>query len=426
MTEKQLPNFWKRTTLGEIARSFSSGGTPSTKNESFWKGSIPWITSKWIDARLYLDSGEKFISYEALRQSATAVVPKGNLIFATRVGVGKVAINNLDLAINQDLTGILLDGENETEFIAYQLRSREIQSKIDSQKRGATIQGITRDNLKSLELTIPPRQEQRKIAFLLRSVHYAIEQQEKMTILTSELRKALIHQLLTRGLRNESQKQAEFGPVPQSWEIAELATAVEQIEYGISAPIPKSQPKNGVKIVSTADITKDGRILYDQIRRIIAPEKTVKRLVLHAGDVLFNWRNSAELIGKSAVFQEQIEPHIFASFILRIRCGEKKSHNYFIAHLMNYFRERGVFFKLARRAVNQANYNRNEISVLNIPLPSYDEQREIADAIAAIDVQLNLHHRKHAALSALFRTLLHQLMTAQVRLNDLDLRELEM
>src|SRR5205823_837449 len=121
------------------------------------------------------------------------------------------------------------------------------------------------------------------------------------------------------------------------------------------------------------------------------------RLVLHAGDVLFNWRNSAELVGKSAVFQEQIEPHVFASFILRIRCGEKKSHNYFITHLMNYFRERGIFVKLARRAVNQANYNRNEISVLNIPLPSYHEQREIADAIAAIDGKLSLHQRKHAA-----------------------------
>src|SRR5207249_8177769 len=123
---------------------------------------------------------------------------------------------------------------------------------------------------------------------------------------------------------------------------------------GISAPIPKNTPENGVKIVSTADITKDGRLLYDQIRRIRAPDKTVRRLTLHTGDVLFNWRNSAELVGKSAVFNEQVELHVFASFILRIRCDEKKSHNFFLANLMNHYRDKGVFIQLARRAVNQA------------------------------------------------------------------------
>jgi type I restriction enzyme S subunit len=167
-----------------------------------------------------------------------------------------------------------------------------------------------------------------------------------------------------------------------------------------------------VKIVSTADITKDGRLLYDQIRRIKAPEKTVKRLTLQTGDVLFNWRNSAELIGKSAVFQEQSEPHVFASFILRIKCGEKKSHNFFLAHLMNHFRETSVFLKLARRAVNQANFNRNEISVLKIPLPTYQEQREIADAIGAADSKIRHHRQKKSRLEDLFRTLLYQLMTA--------------
>lgn len=213
--------------------------------------------------------------------------------------------------------------------------------------------------------------------------------------------------------------------MPESWEVVELINAVEQIDYGISAPIPKNPPDNGVKIVSTADITKDGRLLYDQIRRIEAPEKTVKRLTLQPGDVLFNWRNSAELIGKSAVFQEHGEPHVFASFILRIKCGEKKLHNYFLVHLMNHFREKEVFLKLARRAVNQANYNRNEISVLKIPLPTYREQRDIADAIGAVEAKIHHHRQRKAKLADLFHTLLHQLMTAQIRVHDLELNHFD-
>jgi len=275
-----------------------------------------------------------------------------------------------------------------------------------------------------LEINLPPLPEQRKIAGVLGVVQRAMEQQERLLALTAELKKALLHQLFTAGLRGEPQKQTEIGPVPDSWEVAELISAVEQIDYGISAPIPKTPPENGVKIVSTADITKDGRLVYEKIRRIVAPEKTVKRLTLQTGDVLFNWRNSAELIGKSAVFQEQEEPHVFASFILRIKCGEKKSHNFLLANLMNYFRETSVFLKLARRAVNQANYNRNEISVLKIPLPAYQEQREIADVIGAVDTKIHHHRQKKSKFEDLFRTLLHQLMTAQIRVHDLDLPEL--
>ena len=85
---------------------------------------MPWITSKWIRSPLFLTTGEKFISKDAVRGSATSIVPKNSLIFATRVGVGNVAINSLDLAINQDLAGIFVDGEKyDLRFLAYQLRS---------------------------------------------------------------------------------------------------------------------------------------------------------------------------------------------------------------------------------------------------------------------------------------------------------------
>ncbi len=286
---------------------------------------------------------------------------------------------------------------------------------------GASVPTLDRNVFRTLPVVIPPPCEQQKIADVLGLVQRAIEQQELLIALTTELKKTLLHKLFTEGLRGEPQKQTEIGPVPESWEVVEFIKAVEQIDYGISAPIPKTPPENGVKIVSTADITKDGRLLYDQIRRIEAPEKTVKRLTLQTGDVLFNWRNSAELIGKSAVFQEQSEPHVFASFILRIKCGEKKSHNFFLAHLMNHYRQTSVFLKLARRAVNQANYNRNEISVLKIPLPTYQEQRKIADAIGTVDAKIQHHRQKRSKLEDLFRTLLHQLMTAQIRVDNLDL-----
>ncbi len=78
------------------------------------------------------------------------------------------------------------------------------------------------------EVPVPPLAEQRKIAAVLGLVQRAIEQQERLIALTTELKKALLHKLFTEGLRGEPQKQTEIGPVPESWEIVALGDSVRQ------------------------------------------------------------------------------------------------------------------------------------------------------------------------------------------------------
>jgi len=283
-----------------------------------------------------------------------------------------------------------------------------------------TLSNLSKSRLSELHIPHPELNEQRKIAYILSTIQKAIDQQDKLIKTTTELKKALMQKLFTEGLYGEKQKQTEIGPVPESWEVKPLIEAVESIDYGLSKSIPKVPPKNGVKIVSTADITREGELLYWKIRKTEAPEKTINRLLLNEGDLLFNWRNSPELIGKSTVYHKQSEPHIFASFILRINCGEKKSHNYYLKHLMNFWREESVFVQLSRRAVNQANYNKNEISVLKIPVPSYNEQVEIAETIGKVEIKIEHHKSIKKTFTDLFKTLLHELMTGQRRVHEIE------
>ena len=284
-----------------------------------------------------------------------------------------------------------------------------------------TIPNLSKSRLAELPMAIPPLTEQKKISYILSTIQRSIEVQERLIRTITELKKALMHKLFTEGLRNEPQRQTEIGPIPESWEVKPLIETVEAIDYGVSQAIPKTPPRDGVKIVSTADIDKQGNLLYSNIRRIKVSEKTKNRLTLNDGDVLFNWRNSLPLIGKSAVYRAQNENHIFASFILRIITGEKKTHNYFLKHLMNYYREEGLFMKLARRAVNQANYNKNEISSLKVPNPTYEEQVELASAIHSVDEKIQKHQEKKDAFESLFRSLLHELMAAKTRVHTIEI-----
>jgi type I restriction enzyme S subunit len=95
-----------------------------------------------------------------------------------------------------------------------------------------------------------------------------------------------------------------------------------------------------------------------------------------------------------------------------------------LKHLLNYYRECGVFVRLARRAVNQANYNRNEISILKIPIPEYHEQVEIASYIDLAEQYLSNFINKKRILYELFLNLLQQLLTAEIRINDFNISEL--
>lgn len=417
-----LPNSWRWSTLSEIHTGEKKTINPKEyPDELFEYYSIPAYQK---GLRPLIEPGRNINSIKILLQPGTILFGKLN----PRVEkVWKVEDHTSHRKIGStEWLPIVPRSGIDPNFVYFLLWSEHVMILAKQRVSGSTPsrQRVDPSSFYEIRVPVPPLPEQRQISALLSAVQRAIEQQERLIALTTELKKALMHKLFTEGTRGEEQKMTEIGPVPKSWDVQELCQPVKQIDYGFSKAIPKTPPPRGVKIVSTADINRDGELLYDKIRTIDAPDKTVARLTLQDGDILFNWRNSLELIGKTTIYEDQPEPHIFASFILRIRCDEENSHNYYFKYLLNHYRERGVFVRLARRAVNQANYNKNEISVLKVPIPPYEEQVEIASHIRLSEEKLMYHKALRRAFSDLFRSLLHQLMTAQIRVNDIDLSEL--
>ena len=126
-----------------------SGGTPSTKYPEYYEGDIPWISTVSLGPNHIDGSTAKgYITEEAIENSATKLIPAGNILFGTRVGVGKSSLNDVDICTNQDIVAIV--GIDETKysrlFIKHVLDA--YQPYFDSIKKGATILGITGEDLK--------------------------------------------------------------------------------------------------------------------------------------------------------------------------------------------------------------------------------------------------------------------------------------
>jgi type I restriction enzyme S subunit len=377
-----------------------------------------------------------FITEEKFNELKDFEVKEGDILITAAGTLGKLIVltDNIHKGIiNQALIRIRVnEGIIDKFYFKYFFNQIVKQGVINSYSHGATLKNLSSIKvLQNIALPLPPLSEQQKIAAVLSAVQEAKEKTQAVIDATKSLKKSMMKHLFTYGpvppeeAENVPLKETEIGKVSEDWEIKTIEKSVESIEYGYSIAIPKNESQDGIYIVSTADITKEGKIHYNYIRKIIPPKKLTERLILKNGDVLFNWRNSPELIGKTSIFE--IEPinnniYTYASFILRIRCDEKSSHNIYVKYILNYYREEGVFVKLARRAVNQANYNRNEINKLKIPLPPLPVQQKIASILSAIDAKIEAEENKKKSLEELFKTLLHNLMTAKIRVNHLEIK----
>jgi type I restriction enzyme S subunit len=160
--------------LAEICE-FVSGGTPSRNVPEYFMGNIPWITGADIIDDC-VQSPRYYITEKAIQESATNIVPAGNILLVTRTGVGKVAITEQDICISQDFTGLIIDSKRiDKKYLYHYLRSQK--EYFLSNQRGATIKGVTRNVVENLEVPIPypddPARslaEQRRIAARLETL----------------------------------------------------------------------------------------------------------------------------------------------------------------------------------------------------------------------------------------------------------------
>ncbi len=281
--------------------------------------------------------------------------------------------------------------------------------------------------LREFKLHVPPVPEQRKIAGVLGVVQRAMEQQERLLALTAELKKALLHQLFTAGLRGEPQKQTEIGPVPESWEATTLGNLACKPEGFLqTGPFGSQLHKHdyvseGIGVVNPTHLWGN-RINHEDVPRL-SPE-TAQRLERHrleAGDILFARRGE---IGRHGMVTKDEDGWLCGTGCFLARVRQKRIDNRFLSYL---FSTPGVVAWLNSHAAGAIMPNLNNTVLCSMPvfIPKQDVQIEIADCLDATEQKMTLHEFKKQSLTDLFRTLLHQLMTAQIRVNDLDLPELE-
>ena len=163
---------WEYKKLGEVCNVIG-GGTPDTKNKEYWRGNIPWATVSDMNCDVIKTTGY-YITDRGLNESSSRIIKKGEIVIATRVGLGKVCKLAVDTAINQDLKGVIPKDNNIVrDFIFYYFKHKA--KYIVDNGIGATVKGVKIKFIEGLLFGFPSLSEQQSIVDYLDSAFAKID-----------------------------------------------------------------------------------------------------------------------------------------------------------------------------------------------------------------------------------------------------------
>ena len=228
---RTLPADWKWVKLEDVVHIIG-GGTPSRSEPSYWGGDLPWVSVKDMNVSVLTHTSE-YITPEGLDSSASNWIDAGNVIVATRVGLGKVCANEVGVSINQDLKGLIPknSGALDTDYLFYNMQSHA--PLIISMGTGSTVKGIRTGELAGINIPLPSLEEQKRIAAILNEQMATVEKAKKAAEERLEAAKALPAAYLREVFEGIVPISVETTPgdSPEGWKW-QLLTDVARLESG--------------------------------------------------------------------------------------------------------------------------------------------------------------------------------------------------
>jgi len=187
---------WDEMTIGSIAEVVG-GGTPSTKVAEYWGGEIVWLTPTEVvprDGQEIFDS-ERHITTTGLKNSGAQLLPPGSVILTSRASVGFVALAGIELCTNQGFQSLIPNDYTMARFLMFWIQANRHQ--FDSRAAGSTFKEISRSNVRSIKIALPPLAEQKRIVEIVSSMDVVIQSADNAVADAKSLRSGLLSDLLS-------------------------------------------------------------------------------------------------------------------------------------------------------------------------------------------------------------------------------------
>ena len=386
------------------------GGTPKTTEESYWNGSIPWLSVKdFCGDKKYVYNTEKSITVEGLNNSSTKLLHKDNIIISARGTVGELAMIPYDMAFNQSCFGLIPKGNNDPHFVYYLLKDK-VRS-LKSQTQGSVFDTITKATFDRIECADYSEEDQRRIASILSSLDRKIELNNKINADLEEMAQAIFKNWFVdfEPFKNGKFVDSELGMVPEGWKVGTLGdmgtivcgktpSKANSNYYGGDIPFIKIPDMHGNVFVESSEdrLTEQGSL--SQIKKIIPPYSLMVSCIATVGLVSINTKPSHT--------NQQINTVI----------PHNKSA---LFYLYQYIKNNEELLKnMGRGGTTTLNVNTKSFSNIRLLIPSEIALEQFHRVVEGLfkKIELNLHESR--TLSLLRDTLLPRLMSGEIEVPE--------
>jgi type I restriction enzyme S subunit len=304
-------------------------------------------------------------------------------------------------------------GHLDQMFLFYFLKLSHVRADIAGKMEGSTgRQRVPRVVIENYPIPLPPLPEQRRIAHVLGTIQQAIAAQDELIAAAREVKRSLMQRLFTYGPGPTPvpTKETQIGDIPEHWEVVRLGDVLQTTQYGLSVRADRT----GKYPMLRMNNLDDGRIDASDLKYVNLGKDDFAKFHVRKRDVLFNRTNSYELVGKTAIFDIEGD-FVFASYLIRVVPDSAQLLPECLNYYLNWDDAQRRLKMLATRGVSQSNISATKLKRFAVGLPSIAEQGEIARKLSVTDRKIEAEEQRKAALQALFKTMLHRLMTGRVR-----------
>ena len=404
---REIPEHWEIMKTTHVFNKIGSGTTPTSTDTKYYDGEINWLQTGDLTDNIISETSKK-ITYKALKDFSTLkIYPKNSLVIAMYgATIGKAGILDIETATNQACC-VLSNAKQILEKYAFYwfLASK---NNIISMGYGGGQPNISQDLIKSLRITIPTRDEQRKIASFLddktAQIDEVISQKEKLIELLKERKQIVINDAVTKGL----DKDVEFvdsgvewiGKIPKHWEVIKF----KHLFY---------EKKKTHDISLNCGSISFGKVIEKNDEKIPASTKASYQ-VLNKGEFLINPLNLNYDLKSLRIGLSDLDVVVSSGYII-IKNKENIDKIYFNWLLHRYDI---AFMKTLGAGVRQT-LNFGDIAETLLVNPPIDEQMQIAEYIenqtTKIDIAIELQQNYISKLKEYKASLIDSVVTGKVK-----------
>lgn len=400
-------NGWKEKRVSDCCK-IHNGGTPNTSNITYWNGDINWCTPTDItnNNSKYIFSTKKTITDEGVKFTG-GILPVDCILLCSRATIGELCINKVPITTNQGFKNLVINQDNDTEFLFYLLKTKK--NEMCKLSTGSTFNEISKKSLSDIMLLVPAKKnEQKLIAEYLSDADELIENLERLIDKKKNIKLGTMQELLTGKKR--------LPGFNKEWEEKSLGELGVFTGGGVDKKLVAGQKP--VTLLNFLDVYhKDFIYKRDLHHEVTASDAQIRKCTLKKGDVFFT--PSSEMrtdLAMSAVVMENCPGFVYSYHITRFRFNDDFDIK-FKSYVFNtkYFLDQASL--MCEGSGKRYVINLSKFKNLTIKYPTdIKEQTAIAEIIWDIDQEIQDLEQQLNKYKLLKQGMMEQLLTGKIRL----------